>query len=496
MSAIPAEYASLTPIEPQEGPQTAFLSTDADIAIYGGGAFGGKSFALILDPLQYVKVPRFGAVIFRKHLAELTQEGGLWDEARGLYPLFGGAPRASPSHLDFRFPWGSRISFAHLDEDELEKKQGGQIAMIGFDQLEHFSAKAFFYMLHRNRSSCGVQAYMRATCNPDADSWLAGFLAWWIDQNQFMADGTTPNPHYGFAIEERSGVKRWMVKIDETVTWFDTRENAIAWQHSQGIPEKDYSEQSVTFIRARMEDNPKGLKANPDYRRKILSMDRVSRERMLNGNWKIRATAGIVFRRTDFKVLDQYVEGDVVKSLRSWDFAATEAKRATNAKRMSDKLTNDPDWTVGVRGVLMKNKDIIITDMFRDRISAGRVEQEVMKAAAGDGKRTRIRIPQDPGQAGKAQVEHYVKHILPGYIVQSWPVTGSKLARAESYAAYVEHGHVYLLAAPWNAQFLSEHEAFPTPSVHDDIVDAAADLYNGLIDKPALIISDNALGKV
>jgi hypothetical protein len=32
-------------------------------------------------------------------------------------------------------------------------------------------------MTSRNRSTCGVRPYIRATCNPDADSWVADFLA-------------------------------------------------------------------------------------------------------------------------------------------------------------------------------------------------------------------------------------------------------------------------------------------------------------------------------
>ena len=48
-------------------------------------------------------------------------------------------------------------------------------------------------MLSRNRSMCGVRPYVRASCNPDADSWVASFLSWWIDQDT------------GYAIPERSG---------------------------------------------------------------------------------------------------------------------------------------------------------------------------------------------------------------------------------------------------------------------------------------------------
>jgi hypothetical protein len=71
--------------------------------------------------------------------------------------------------------------------------QGAQIPLICFDELTHFRAHQFFYMVSRNRSTCGVRPYIRATCNPDADSWVANFLAWWID------------PETGFPIPERAG---------------------------------------------------------------------------------------------------------------------------------------------------------------------------------------------------------------------------------------------------------------------------------------------------
>ena len=79
--------------------------------------------------------------------------------------------------------------------------QGAQITLICFDELTHFSAHQFFYMVSRNRSTCGVRPYIRATCNPDADSWVADLLAWWIDQET------------GLPIRERAGVVRYYIRI-------------------------------------------------------------------------------------------------------------------------------------------------------------------------------------------------------------------------------------------------------------------------------------------
>ena len=120
------------------------------------------------------------------------------------------------------------VAFDYINrDDDLQKWQGSQITMIGFDELTHFSEKQFFYMLSRNRSVCGVKPYMRATCNPDADSWVADFISWWIDQDT------------GYPIKERSGKKRWFVRINETVMWAATRKEAVQIALDANIGEEE-----------------------------------------------------------------------------------------------------------------------------------------------------------------------------------------------------------------------------------------------------------------
>ncbi len=96
-----------------------------------------------------------------------------------------------------------------------------------------------------------------------------------------------------------------------------------------------------------------------------------------------------------------------------------------------------------------------------------------MATASQDGSGCYIRIPQDPGQAGKAQAEDYVR-ALAGYMVTALPVTGDKETRAKPLAAQSEIGNVRLVRGPWNEAFLDEIETFPA-GAHDDQVDAAAD---------------------
>src|SRR5262252_4454379 len=180
----------------QPGRQTEFLRSAADICIYGGAAGGGKTVGLILEPLRHAtRVANFTAVFFRRSTPQITNPGGLWDESQKFYSQLGGIPHIGKR--EWRWPRGGKIKFAHLQFDNtVYDWQGAQIALICFDELTHFTAHQFFYMVSRNRSTCGVKPYIRATCNPDADSWVAEVLSWWIDQET------------GFPIPARAGLLR------------------------------------------------------------------------------------------------------------------------------------------------------------------------------------------------------------------------------------------------------------------------------------------------
>ena len=131
-----------------------------------------------------------------------------------LYPLIGGHSKRST--LTWVFNPGTKIKFSHLEyEDNVTDWQGTQIPFIGFDKLTHFTKHQFLYLIGRNRSTSGVWPYIRATCNPDPDCWVAEFLEWWIDQE------------IGYPIPERSGVLRYFVNDSGNFVWGDTKEEVI-----------------------------------------------------------------------------------------------------------------------------------------------------------------------------------------------------------------------------------------------------------------------------
>lgn len=437
-------------IRPQPGPQEVFLSTPADIAIFGGAAGGGKSFAALIEPLRHVtRNKEFASVIFRRNVTQVRNPGGLWDESMKLYPYAGGVPVGSIT--EWRWDKGGKVKMAHLEhEDTVLDWQGSQIPLIIFDELTHFSQTQFFYMLSRNRSTCGVRPYIRATTNPDSDSWVAEFIAWWID------------PATGYPIPERAGKVRWFIRLADKILWADSALQLVDEYGPEVEPK------SVTFIPAKLEDNQILMKADPGYRANLLALSNVERERLLGGNWKVRPAAGLYFKRTDVVVVDR-IPDDVEKWVRRWDLAATE-KSESNP---------NPDWTAGVKMGRRKNGRYIIVDCIHMRKRSGDVREIVLQTAASDGYGVKIGIPQDPGQAGVDQANSYVK-ALAGYAVETMRETGDKFTRADPYAAQWQHGNVEILAGHWNSAFFGEHEAFGGEKEHDDQVDAAAGAFTML----------------
>lgn len=259
-------------LRPQGGPQERFLSTPADIAVYGGAAGGGKSWALLFEPLRHMHTTGFGATIFRRTHPQIVAQGGLWSESLELYPRLGGKPNISDTR--WAFSSGAEVKFAHLQhEKNVIDYQGSQIALIGFDELTHFTEYQFTYLLSRNRSVCGVRPYVRATCNPDAASWVKRWVEWYID------------PSTGYAIPERSGVVRWFARIAGQLEWGSSKADLL-----ERFP--DAKPKSFTFIPARLEDNRILMDRDPGYAANIAAQGNVEQERLGKGNWNIVAAEG------------------------------------------------------------------------------------------------------------------------------------------------------------------------------------------------------------
>src|SRR6185437_1249346 len=400
-------------IGPQEGPQTDFMQSEADVVVYGGAAGGGKSYALLLDALYFAAldpVPDFNAVIFRRTAPQLRLPGGLWPTSGSLYPLAGG----KPNKTDLIWEWPQHrtsIKLAHLQyEDDRFDWQGAQIAYLAFDEGTHFSETTFWYLFSRNRTTCGVRPRVRLTCNPDPDSWLAEFLAQWVDPE---------HPH-----QARPGEIRWFYRDGGQLEWLLSHDDRPAHIPAEWL-------KTATFIPSNLSDNPALTTKNPEYEAVLRALPYVEQMRLLGGDWKIRPE-GNYFKSQWFIIEDE--APDNLTCIRWWDLAGTEPSESNR----------DPDWTAGVLIGRDAQGDYWITDVVRDRLSPGGTRDLVRQTAILDGKGIAVGIEQEPGSSGKTVADDYVR-LLDGWDIQTERATGSKEVRARPFAGQAKAGHIHVL---------------------------------------------------
>ena len=221
-------------LAPQPGPQTEFVTSKADIVIYGGAAFSGKSYLGVLESTRNVGDPLYTAGLFRRQCTEITMAGGLWDVAARIYPSVHG--EGIKGNLLWKFPSGARVEMHHLNNDDTAQQyQGAAFSYLLFDELCHFTKYQFFYLITRNRppAGCTLRSYCRATCNPEP-GWVADLIQWWWD------------PNTGYPIKERSGVIRYMIGGEG---------KDIQWVSPDFVDSDGDKPKSITFIAATMDDN-------------------------------------------------------------------------------------------------------------------------------------------------------------------------------------------------------------------------------------------------
>ncbi|WP_245447305.1 phage terminase large subunit [Methylobacterium sp. 17Sr1-1] len=164
---------------------------------------------------------------------------------------------------------------------------------------------------------------------------------------------------------------------------------------------------------------------------------------------------GGLFKRGWFTLVRAVPAG--CATVRAWDLAASVPRGG-----------RQPDYTAGVKLARAPDGHLYVVDVRRDRLSAGGVERLILATAAEDGPSCRISLPQDPGQAGKAQAQYLVGR-LAGYDVRASPESGDKATRAAPVSAQAEAGNLHLVAGPWNEAFLDELCAFPNGAFLDQV---------------------------
>lgn len=178
---------------------------------------------------------------------------------------------------------------------------------------------------------------------------------------------------------------------------------------------------------------------------------------------------GAFFKADRLEIVDANLVGVMerlgdFKSCRAWDLGAS---------------PNKGDYTVGVRMTKDLKGGLIITDVIRGQWAPDDRNRVMLQTAQMDGKKTTIRLPQDPGQAGVDQVLAMTR-LLAGFRVRIERPTGAKETRADGFATQVNGGNVKLVQGVWNRPFIEELRSFPVGK-HDDQVDAASDAFQELV---------------
>ncbi|OGI16416.1 MAG: hypothetical protein A2Z52_01720 [Candidatus Moranbacteria bacterium RBG_19FT_COMBO_42_6] len=226
---------------------------------------------------------------------------------------------------------------------------------------------------------------------------------------------------------------------------------------------------SFTFIPGNLTDNKILTDIDPGYESNLLAQPRYEQERLLKGNWFARPSAGDLFKRHYWKIIDAREVPYLTRKVRAWDRAAT----------VPSESNLDPDWTAGVHMGIDQAGNYYIMDVQRDRIEPGDVEALIYNTMDVDGKDTEAWIEQDPGQSGKFERAHYERQFLNKPINFYEKGGKNKLTMWKPFASVVKSGRVFVVRGEWTEAFIKEMEGVTDGSQkgHDDQADAASVCY-------------------
>ena len=239
-----------------EGPQTDFLAAPERDVLYGGAAGGGKSYAMLIDPLRFAHRAAHRALILRRSMPELRE---LIDKSRELYPkAFPGCKYKEVEKL-WNFPSGAKVEFGFLERDaDVYRYQGQAYSWIGFDEITHLPTEfGWNYLASRLRTTDPeITPYMRCTANP------GGVGATWVKKR--YVDPYPPNESF-------------------------TGEDNLTRK----------------FIPARLDDNPY-LAEDGRYEEMLQALPPTQRKQLLEGNWDVNEGAAFTEFDLDTHVITPF----------------------------------------------------------------------------------------------------------------------------------------------------------------------------------------------
>lgn len=384
--------------------------------------------------LQFVDIPGYSAILFRKTYADLSLPGALIDMSKQwLMPFVeSGEVKWSEKEKKYTFPSGATLSFGYLEStNDCYRYQGAEFQFIGMDEVTHISPNNYRYLFSRLRKPINLKVPLRfrATANPGGE--------------------------YGDYYYQRFFVEG--------------------------------KENGRIFIGAGLEDNP--YLDSEQYKESLAELDPVTREQLLNGNWEIREQ-GDMFTRDWFTIVPANDVPEGVQRVRFWDLASTDP---TKRKGKGKGRRRDPDWTAGLKLAHYQGM-YWIEDIVRIQKSPHDVEEAIKTTAALDGVSCAIRMEQEPGSSGDITIDHYARNVLPGYDFAGVRSTGSKVERAAPASSAAQAGKIFITSRCRNMiAFFDELDVFPY-GAHDDTVDAFSGAFTHFRNK-ILLVGPTGVGK-
>ena len=468
---------------PASRKQEMFINSDAFLTVFGGAAGSGKTFLSLMRFLFYVEDSNFVGYVFRKNATDLKGGGGAFREAVKMFTAYDKRVKYTKQPMCIYFPSGATINFTGLDgEAGMNAIQGIQISAAMLDEATHFTEEEVMWIISRLRTSAKMKPCIWLTCNPSPDS----FLRKWLEPYHLYPMGTHVD---GELVEGRpkpdaDGVTRYYIRNGNEMVWGDTAEEIIE-KYGHLYPKDKNGKttcnpRTFIFISATCLDNPPLLEANPEYVSNLMSLPRITKERLLLGNWFAVEEGSGYFKRSwtpTVRMHDLLANDEVVRRVRAWDLAST----------LPSEQNASPDYCAGVLIAKLKSGRYLIEDLVHGRWRVGELEQMLVEQARKDfetyGSSCMNYLPIEPASAGKIQKHHFSMVFAEARVpIKFYKVgtTKSKLDRFLPFASVSENSLVVVKEDEWNETFFTELELFTgsRSKIHDDIVDATADSFN------------------
>jgi predicted phage terminase large subunit-like protein len=387
---------------------------------FGGAVGGGKSDALLMAALQYVEVPGYAAILFRRTFQDLSLPGALIPRSHEWLSR----TKAAWDGIEhqWRFPSGARLAFGYLQHvgDE-HRYRSAEFQFLGFDEATQFPSERqvryVFSRLRRTTGLTGIPLRIRLASNP------GGLGHDWV------------NARY----------------VDPKTRSSD-----------------------VVFLPSWLADNP--YLDRVEYLSTLeAALDETTLAQLVGGDWNVRPKGG----RFDSRWLAGHIHPRLPKGFEGWrwtysiDLAATEPKAG-----------EEPDWTVMTLLGLDDEANVWVADEDRFRLDPGDQQDRLLANVDDARLRLpnlSVVMEQEPGASGKIVAAHFEdlfhQHGVPFEAISA---TGKKEVRAIPWSTAWRKGHVNIVNGPWVEDWLTEHESFPT-GAFDDQVDSGAQGYDYLV---------------